>query len=475
MKNKLHTLFSILALFLFFSSVYGQENQNILEFDGNDSFYINDSGNNLDVNAEWTVELWLNVKNHPSGTFPVVLDRRTVFSLYLIADATAPTGDYAVRFVSRNSSGSIIASLRSDAHPATTMDYNAWYHVAVSRNAGTTRLFVNGVEMESSTDVDFALTNSTNALNIGARYWGSYDRYIDAFMDEVRLSDTGRYTSDFAVHTGVAPFNMDANTRLLLHMDEGAGTTLTDASGNFTSISLRTAPNNAVWQAWDFPINDLPLPVELTSFTAYSGNGMVTLNWVTSSEIDNQGYILLRSTSKEGTYSELDSYIHNADLKGAGNSSQEKSYQFVDYDVSNGTGYWYKLVDVDISGKQTIHNAIFATPSAENNGLNSAINNTLPKQFRLEQNYPNPFNPATHIAFFIPTQEQKSVPVQLNIFDLSGKKVRTLLNQHVGSGMHYTIKWDGKSDSHLPMSSGMYIYQLKTESYIQHKRMMLLK
>ncbi len=214
-----------------------------LDFDGNDSFFVNDnSDNDLDVSSEWTIEAWVNVDSHTSGEYAVILDRRTVFSMYLIDDSNA---DYAIRFVTRNSSGSIIASLRSD-NSDVNLNYGEWVHVAVSRIDGTARLFLNGVEIEESTDSDFSLTSSTNALNVGARYWGSYSRYIDGKIDEIRISQVGRYTKDFTVnHEDI--HTTDADTRLLLNLQEGTGSALTDSSANFTGISLRSSPNDPDW------------------------------------------------------------------------------------------------------------------------------------------------------------------------------------------------------------------------------------
>ena len=65
---------------------------------------------------------------------------------------------------------------------------------------------------------------------------------------------------------------------------------------------------------------DQSLPVELTSFTARAGNGQVTLNWKTASETNNLGYAVLRSMDKNGVYNEIDSYVSDYSLEGAGNS-----------------------------------------------------------------------------------------------------------------------------------------------------------
>ena len=214
-----------------------------LDFDGNDSYYVLDnSSNDLDISDKWTIEAWINVDNYSDNSWSVIMDRRTVFSFYLINDADA---DYAIRFVARDNSGNIIASVRSD-NSSVNMSLHQWYHVAVSYDGSTARLFINGKLVDSSTDPDFNLSSSTYALNIGARFWGSYSRYFDGKMDEIRISDTPRYVTDFTPDRYMR-FQPDQHTRLLMHLDEGAGYYVYDASDHFKYIKLRPSPNSPNW------------------------------------------------------------------------------------------------------------------------------------------------------------------------------------------------------------------------------------
>lgn len=214
-----------------------------LDFDGNDSFFVYDNTNNdFDVSSVYTIENWIKVDSRTSATYPVVLDRKTVFSLYLIADSNA---DYAVKFVARNSSGSIIASVQSDTSTE-NLNFGEWVHVAASRTGGTLKFFVNGILAASSTDSDFALSASSNALNIGARYWSSYERYLDGKIDKIRITDDAKYTSNFTPDLK-EKYVSDSHTRILLALDEGTGTALTDGAGNFTTVQLRSSPNQPNW------------------------------------------------------------------------------------------------------------------------------------------------------------------------------------------------------------------------------------
>lgn len=94
----------------------------------------------------------------------------------------------------------------------------------------------------------------------------------------------------------------------------------------------------------------------------------------------------------------------------------------------------------------------------------------LPEQAHLSQNYPNPFNPSTVIEFDLPFKSN----VQIGIYDIIGRLVRTLVDAEYSVGSHRTV-WDGKNDSGSPMPSGTYFYQLKAVNFVQVKKMLYLK
>ncbi len=93
-----------------------------------------------------------------------------------------------------------------------------------------------------------------------------------------------------------------------------------------------------------------------------------------------------------------------------------------------------------------------------------------PKNFQLSQNYPNPFNPTTVIAYTL----EKSGPVELEIFNLLGEKVKTLVSGRQGAGLHQE-GWDGTDEGGRAVSSGLYLYRLRLEKLAQTKKMMLVR
>lgn len=100
----------------------------------------------------------------------------------------------------------------------------------------------------------------------------------------------------------------------------------------------------------------------------------------------------------------------------------------------------------------------------------STTTNINPSSFLLNQNYPNPFNPITSINY----QVQLSGDVTLNIYDVLGNKIKTLINEPKPVG-DYQIKWDGTNQMGEILSSGQYFYQLKVGDFVSTKKMVLLK
>jgi hypothetical protein len=97
-------------------------------------------------------------------------------------------------------------------------------------------------------------------------------------------------------------------------------------------------------------------------------------------------------------------------------------------------------------------------------------NNNVPRSYALNQNYPNPFNPSTNISFKIANSSVSS----LTIYDVSGNLVRELKNGFMPEG-EYNLTWDGRSATGQSVASGLYIYQLKSNSYIATKKMLMIK
>lgn len=94
----------------------------------------------------------------------------------------------------------------------------------------------------------------------------------------------------------------------------------------------------------------------------------------------------------------------------------------------------------------------------------------LPEGFELSQNYPNPFNPTTRIDYSVPSAEY----VRLEILNISGQIVRTLVDRTVSAGAH-SVEWNATDDSGAPVASGIYLYRLTAGDISQTKKMSYVK
>ncbi|MFQ5582817.1 MAG: FlgD immunoglobulin-like domain containing protein, partial [Calditrichia bacterium] len=93
-----------------------------------------------------------------------------------------------------------------------------------------------------------------------------------------------------------------------------------------------------------------------------------------------------------------------------------------------------------------------------------------PTQFQLFQNYPNPFNPQTVIRFALPQQAN----VKLTIYDVSGRKVRTLVNENMAAGYH-NITWNGLNDNGAQVGTGVYFYHITAGDFSEVRKMLLVR
>jgi hypothetical protein len=107
---------------------------------------------------------------------------------------------------------------------------------------------------------------------------------------------------------------------------------------------------------------------------------------------------------------------------------------------------------------------------AEPKDESASENEILPTAFALLQNYPNPFNAGTEIKFHLPQRTR----VSLQIFNVRGELVRTLVNQEHEPGQ-YRVHWDGKNEQGADAASGIYVYRLSTPSWKSSMKLTFVK
>jgi hypothetical protein len=191
------------------------------------------------------------------------------------------------------------------------------------------------------------------------------------------------------------------------------------------------------------------IPVELSSFDAVLVKRDVILNWITASELNNQGFEIEQSFDNRN-FSKI------GFVPGFGTTTETKSYSFKISDVPSGIQY-YRLRQIDFDGTSTVFNSV-------------EIFGPMPDKYVLNQNHPNPFNPSTAISFSLPVESD----VKITLYNMIGQQVARIASAYFQAGNH-TVEFNAKD---LP--SGAYIYTLEANgingtSFKSNRKMLLLR
>jgi len=130
---------------------------------------------------------------------------------------------------------------------------------------------------------------------------------------------------------------------------------------------------------------------------------------------------------------------------------------------------WYEFPTYDLSGNSRIYGDQVDLGAYEWQGQ-TGINDPVTAPVFSLRNYPNPFNPETTITYSLP----EATKMRLDIYNLKGQLVKTLVNEAKAAGK-YSVIWKGTDDRHHPVSSGIYIYKMSAGKYNSTRRMILMK
>ena len=330
---------------------------------------------------------------------------------------------------------------------------------------------------------------------------GNSDFSTSDFRDIVFKSETGTITVDFEFFASTTPpdlpdgsisvgkywdvMSLSGNTKIRLYYtaDEKSQFTGTPKIYHYTGgqwVELPTEPEVDIDDlGTDFYVettnyyssfspvtvgdNASPLPVELVSFEGYNTEEGVELNWETSTEVNNYGFEVQRTSV--GTTHELSLQWEKIGfVEGSGNSNSPKQYTFTDEKTSEVLGnlggldgkLQYRLKQIDFDGKFEYSETITVESLRATN---------LPTEFALQQNYPNPFNPTTSIEYSVPSSEY----VILKVYDVLGNEVVTLVNEQKSAG-HYKVSFNA-----INLASGLYIYRIQVGEFNSVRKMMFIK
>jgi hypothetical protein len=208
---------------------------------------------------------------------------------------------------------------------------------------------------------------------------------------------------------------------------------------------------------------DLP-PKAPDSLNASFDSVSITLTWKPNTEADLFHYLVYKDT--------VFNFIPDT-LKIVGIVSKDSSI-FKDHNWEYGKTYYYKLSAHDLTNRQSSYSdelMIKATDVPWTDEVKVEI-----EKYSLSQNYPNPFNPTTVIVYYLPDIGYQPAEVELTIYNVLGKQVRTLVKERQYPGEHRAV-WDGEDDEGNDVASGIYFYRLKVSGvdFVKAKKMTLIR
>ena len=241
--------------------------------------------------------------------------------------------------------------------------------------------------------------------------------------------------------------------------DNGTTWSTVTASPDYQVISLTKGQNGKLWALsytlhWSTDHGTTWTQIGMNGFTSGSASAMT---------IDPSNNIFV-GTRSNGTGSDWGSGVFRTTDGGA---------TWMNFSYGIGSDSWptvqalgmspagYLLVGTQDQGMYRSSSII---------GLNNSPGPTIPQSFSLEQNFPNPFNPSTQIRFSLPVDAD----VRITVYNLLGQRVATALETSLDAGIH-AATWSGQNDFGVAVATGVYFYRIEAGSFVQTKKMLLIR
>ena len=286
------------------------------------------------------------------------------------------------------------------------------------------------------------ISAGTGAVNLPATAVLATNSWMSPFV----VTNTDFVSVDTAGVRG--PRNPDGSLPHLDFMRLAPGSDLIDAGTNVGLPYNGPAPDLGAFET------DVPLPIQLLSFTGQLVQGNVVLTWVTLSETSCYGFNVQRKRMTDSLWTELPQSF----TPGHGTTNETHTYSYTDSSVAN--GLWrYKLKCIDLNSTVSYTESITIS-------IVTGVKETQPIAFRLYQNYPNPFNPETNIRFSVATTGNAT----LTVYNMLGQRLLTLFDNVAEVGQSYNVKFNGSV-----LAGGVYFYRLQSGQQTDLKKLTLLK
>jgi len=397
-------------------------------------WYIANAVDNKAFNSKWGYTLAGMPKPQGNTFWNANMASATYTSPFLGASIISLQGSSSVNslFSNGNSTYLKIKAIKLGSGNPIVEDVNINSTYSIPALSGT-YTSVQYLVLNSSSTVDYTYNYSSNGTNPSTPYEFKFDADASSYI-----------------------LYLDANYRQAVVFNAAVGCKL-----NSVKAALRNNNNPLTMEIYTYTGNKTsPLGTKLLNAVSVS-NPNTTGAWITTSlsayniTLDQPIVVVYKMTTTSNS-----GFTGNTVL----------------VDLKSGVAYSNSLISADGVS------FVWASDGSTNTYLNKirAYGEALvgtekefeltPKEYALSQNYPNPFNPSTKIQFSLPEQTK----VAIRIYDMLGREIKTLINSEQSAGRH-EVNWNGDDDLGHKVATGVYMYAISTNKFVQTKKMILLK
>ena len=301
-----------------------------------------------------------------------------------------------------------------------------------------------GVYFSSNDGASFVKVQNLNGASYANNTWQHFTLDLDALASANGLALNGSFVVKFQQYDNY-PIATDG-----FAFDD---ISVTAGSGGGSGITAETEPNG-----------------DSSTANGPVGDGTAVAGTISSSSDDDWFYLDVATAGNInisvaiGSSADLDWYLYNSSLTEVARGYTTSNPEAGSYNAA--AGHYYLRVDGYL-GATSSYTLTVAGGLAR---FMPGTPKTVPAVFALGQNHPNPFNPKTTIRFSLPDAGQ----ARLFVFDVNGRQVATLIDEHLEAGEH-TVDWNGRDDAGVRVSSGVYFYRLDAPDHTQTRKMLLLQ
>lgn len=292
--------------------------------------------------------------------------------------------------------------------------------------------------------------------------------------------DVARYPDfSWAISTtgslGATQFNLELTAEGFTGFDDVANVRIIRRNGAVSDITNQWTLQGAQYD--NFVISGVPSVVNVNSVGGLIQGGAIFAYGLKSTMVVANPIAPINLTDANGTFTRnlTNPALFTGAQSGITYSVSVANSAIITASITNNV----LTVAKKVSGATSI--TVTGTDTFDGSRINHTVSVTVvsdvetepvvPTEFTLSQNYPNPFNPSTTIKFGLP----KEAPVTLEIYNVLGVKVRTLIAGETMSAAFHTLVWDGKNDGGIAVPSGVYLYRVHADQFQASKKMTLIK